>query len=318
MEKQKVNIVSQIKSRDLNMASKKYIMAHFTKESLTDGEQVYFALSSDGLHWEDLNGGKAVIKSNIGQKGVRDPFILHSEIDGFWYIIATDLRIASGISWADAVKNGSHDMIIWKSKDLVTWSEPWTYTVPLENIGCVWAPEATFDEKRGEYVVYWASKTFFAESEKHIIYCSRTKDFLHFSLPKVFIEKPSDVIDTTIAFEGGLYYRFSKDESEGKNIQVDYSRDLTEKFTKLKSESLDKIAFVEGPAVYKLPSEKWCLLVDFFIARTGYAPLVCDDLASGEWRLLDKDEYDMGKSIKRHGSVCEISEEEYNRLKENF
>ena len=299
----------------------KYIMAHFTKESLTDGEQVYFALSSDGLHWQDLNGSKAILKSAIGEKGVRDPFILHSAINGFWYIIATDLRIASGISWADAVKNGSHDMIMWKSADLIEWSEPWTHTVELDNIGCVWAPEATFDEKRKEYVVYWASKTYFSSPEKtdkHIIYSSRTADFVHFSAPEIFIEKESDVIDTTIAFDKGVYYRFSKDESGGKNIQIDYASDLKGTFTKLKSVSLDKIAFVEGPAVYRLPSGAWCLLVDFFMAKTGYAPLVCDDLSSGEWRLLDKSEYDMGNSIKRHGSVCEISESDYNRLLANF
>jgi len=293
-------------------------MAHFTKESLPDGEQVYFAISSDGLHWQDLNNGKPVLKSNIGQKGVRDPFILHSEIDGNWYIIATDLRIASGISWIDAVKQGSRDMIIWKSKDLISWSEAWTYTVPLDNIGCVWAPEATFDKKRNEYLVYWASKTFSEKSEKHIIYGSRTVDFMHFSQPEIFIEKAADVIDTTIALDNGVYYRFSKDESEGKNIKIDYSSDLSNAFTSLASESLDKIKFVEGPAIYKLANGKWCLLLDFFMARTGYAPLLCEDLSSGEWQLLESSEYDMGKSIKRHGSVSEISDEDYNRLIEKL
>ena len=33
-----------------------YLFVHFTGES-PEGEQVYFALSRDGLHWQDLNDG---------------------------------------------------------------------------------------------------------------------------------------------------------------------------------------------------------------------------------------------------------------------
>ncbi len=35
------------------------------------GEQIYFALSRDGLHWMDLNNGNPVLLSDIGEKGVR-------------------------------------------------------------------------------------------------------------------------------------------------------------------------------------------------------------------------------------------------------
>ena len=34
-----------------------YLFAHFTGEQ-KDGEQIYFSLSRDLLHWEDLNGGR--------------------------------------------------------------------------------------------------------------------------------------------------------------------------------------------------------------------------------------------------------------------
>lgn len=53
-----------------------YFFVHFTGEDSQDGEQVYFSLSKDGLHWEDLNDGQLVLKSELGQKGVRDPFIV--------------------------------------------------------------------------------------------------------------------------------------------------------------------------------------------------------------------------------------------------
>lgn len=75
-----------------------YLLAHFIGEQ-PDGEQVYFSYSEDGLHWKDLNGGQPVLRSDLGEKGVRDPFIIRSPLDHHFYIIATDLRIASGKGW---------------------------------------------------------------------------------------------------------------------------------------------------------------------------------------------------------------------------
>ena len=54
-----------------------YLFVHFTGEEKL-GEQIYFALSRDGLHWMDLNNGNPVLLSDIGEKGVRDPFILRN------------------------------------------------------------------------------------------------------------------------------------------------------------------------------------------------------------------------------------------------
>ena len=44
-----------------------YLFVHFTGES-PEGEQVYFALSRDGLHWQDLNDEKPVICWEDGEK----------------------------------------------------------------------------------------------------------------------------------------------------------------------------------------------------------------------------------------------------------
>lgn len=121
-----------------------YLFVYFTGET-EDGEQVYFSVSRDGLHWKDLNQGVPVLTSPLGEKGVRDPFILRSVLDRKFYIMATDLRIASGISWETARSAGSKKMILWSSIDLIHWSNPWEYEVPLDDIGCVWAPEACYD-----------------------------------------------------------------------------------------------------------------------------------------------------------------------------
>ena len=47
-----------------------YLFVHFTGEQ-KDGEQIYFSISRDGLHWEDLNDGQPVLYSHLGMQGVR-------------------------------------------------------------------------------------------------------------------------------------------------------------------------------------------------------------------------------------------------------
>lgn len=54
---------------------------------------------------------------------------------------------------------GSRDIIVWESDDLTEWSGAASYTVGIENAGCVWAPEAVYDEKSGRFMVFFASFT---------------------------------------------------------------------------------------------------------------------------------------------------------------
>ena len=95
-----------------------YLFAHFTGEH-KDGEQIYFSVSRDGLHWKDLNGGKPVLYSGLGTRGVRDPFLVRDPGKKKFYLIATDLRIESGCGWEKAQYEGSRDLIVWESEDLV-------------------------------------------------------------------------------------------------------------------------------------------------------------------------------------------------------
>ena len=46
-----------------------YLFVHFTGEQQY-GEQIYFSISRDGLHWKDLNGHRPVLYSDIGEKQV--------------------------------------------------------------------------------------------------------------------------------------------------------------------------------------------------------------------------------------------------------
>ena len=43
-----------------------YLFVHFRETTTPDGEQVYFALSKDGFHWEALNNGRPVLWAYYG------------------------------------------------------------------------------------------------------------------------------------------------------------------------------------------------------------------------------------------------------------
>lgn len=293
-----------------------YLLAHFIGEQ-PDGEQVYFAYSRDGLHWEDLNGGLPVLRSGLGEKGVRDPFLVRSPRERKFYLIATDLRVANGKGWATAVNAGSRDIIVWESADLVTWSTPWAVTLGIPGAGCVWAPEAVYDESTDEFLVFWASATQEPrETErKHKIYSARTKDFRSFTTTEKYIERDNHIIDTTIHYHNGAYYRYSKDETT-KNIRVEKGASLDkDAFVPVSAPVLEELTGVEGPEIYRFNDrEEWCLIVDRFAAGKGYLPLVTSDLDSGEFRILEDADFHMGNTKKRHGGVLPITAEECGRL----
>lgn len=298
------------------MNSGAYLFVHFIGES-EHGEQVYFSLSKDGLNWNDLNGGKPVLVSTIGEKGVRDPFIVRDEENGVFYLIGTDLRIASGKGWGYAQFGGSRKIIVWKSEDLVNWSEPWESEVGIEGSGCVWAPEAIYDKEKQEFLVFWASMTKFEgdENAKQRIFASYTKDFVTYSKPELYIERENHVIDTDIISVPEGYVRFSKDETT-KNIRVDFGKTLDrDNFTDISCPVLDELYGVEGPIAFYLEQRKeWCLFVDRFAEGKGYLPLVSENPLTGEFRVLADSEYNMGETLKRHGGILPITEEEYDRL----
>ncbi len=284
-----------------------YIFVHFIGEQ-ADGEQVYFSVSEDGLHFRDLNGGQPVLRSHLGDGGVRDPFLVRHPQTGRYYLIATDLCIHRRKSWGSAVEAGSRDLIVWESEDLIRWAGPRAVTVGVADAGCVWAPEAVFDEARGEFFVFWASAVQQEgdPERKQRIYGAYTADFIRFTEPFLYAENVNHLIDMNIVREGGWYYRFVKDETT-KTIRMERMRTLSGPAEPMPCALLDGLYGVEGPECYPLPDGRWCLIVDRFMAHLGYLPLVTEDLSSGVFTALTEGAFDLGLTKKRHGGVMQIS-----------
>ena len=302
-----------------------YFFAYFAGEGYSDGEQIYFASSQDGLNWSDLNDNNPILTSTMGEKGVRDPFIIRSPEGDKFYLIATDLKINGGNGWDAAQNSGSQSLMIWESTDLVNWSEQRMVEVSAKiEAGCTWAPEATYDPQTGEYVVYWASRTPNKDTKQRLYY-AKTRDFYSFTEPQLWIDYDQSSIDTTMIEENGTYYRFTKNEggstnslgAKTKTIFLEKSNQVLGTYAQIASESLNGNQYVEGPTIFKLNSDDadtntWCLLVDDF-GGGGYYPLLTTDLESGVFTKPEAGTYKM-PSRARHGTPIRITKAEYQAV----
>jgi uncharacterized protein YjdB len=301
-----------------------YFFTYFTGEGTSTGEQIYFAASdgNDPLNWRELNEGKPVLTSSLGEKGVRDPFIIRSPEGDKFYMIATDLKINGNGNWGRAQTWGSRSIMVWESNDLVNWTDQRMVEVAPEEAGNTWAPEIMYDKTTGEYIVFWASRMFDDASHTGSAYqkmmYSKTRDFYTFSEPKVYLDYGYSIIDTTMIEHDGKVYRFTKDEQDngaaapfGKMIFQEVGDSVLDPAFKMVNQGVGNMKWVEGPTIFKSNTdEKWYLFVDEFGGR-GYIPFETTNLASGIWTLSSN--YNLPAN-PRHGTVIPIKQSEYDAI----
>jgi alpha-L-arabinofuranosidase len=297
-----------------------YLFVTFKGEQTPMTEQIYFASSEDGRKWTALNGGQPVLVSNIGEKGVRDPYLLRAHDGKTFFLLATDLSINLNRDWGRAQNAGSQSIVIWESSDLTHWSTPRLAKVAAPDAGCTWAPEAVYDELTGDYLVFWASKTRGDNFAKQRIWAARTRDFQTFSKPFIYIDKAGHVIDTDIVREGSNYYRFSKDE-QFKAITMEVSDQLMGPWQDVTNFSLAKLQGYEGPECYQLKPATdgkpatWCLLLDYYSKGEGYKPFLTAELSKGQFAAGESFDFPFRF---RHGSILPVRAAEFDRLQVAF
>jgi hypothetical protein len=302
-----------------------YLFAHFTGES-PRGEQIYFAVSEDGRHWSDLNNSEPVLISDVGEKGVRDPSLIRLADGKKFLLLATDLRIAAGRGWGESMKNGSTSLVFWESSDLVHWSKPWMVDVAsaIPEAGCAWAPEAIYDESRGDYFVYWATISPREGERRARIYGSRTKDFRRFTAPELYIDrrgesgKGQDIIDTQIMEVESARRRFYRASGDGQ-ITIEAADHLLGPWERIGD--LARLGYtgkmVEGPILFKFNGQrKWGLFADQYATSRGYLPFETTNLDDpAAFQVMPTGSYSFGDSRKRHGGVLPITKRELDALR---
>jgi beta-xylosidase len=284
-------------------AADAYLFTYFTGNG-EDG--LHLAASSDGYHWDKLGGGKSYLAPQVGKsKLMRDPCIVRGPDDTF-HMVWTSGWNENGIGYAS-------------SKDLVHWSAQKELAVMAHEPGVLnaWAPEIAYDEKRGEYLIFWASTVpgRFASTDgssegkyNHRIYYTTTKDFTHFAPTALFYDPGFSVIDATFLRANGKSWLLVKDETRNpphKYLQLAAAPDLHGPFGALGAPITRPGLWTEGPTALQVGAD----VIVYYDAYTSkhYGALRSRDLVHWEDVTAQMQFPDEGTPRRmRHGTAIAI------------
>jgi hypothetical protein len=254
----------------------RYVFASFHggDDGGRNGEQIWISASkgNDPLNWYELNydEGTSVSQPILqtvnppqGQMGLRDPSLIRSADGEKFYLLATDLKTyQDGQSWSYRQSKGSRNLVVYESDDLVDWSEPRFIKVEDDHAGNVWAPEAFYDEKNEQYIVFWASNLYPSDdianrNTSQISYnrirIATTKDFVTFSEPTTWINLDRStgrqgwgMIDSTMIATDDKIYRLTKDEN-GFRVLLQYIDSLDDLYDTWGPEDTEPYAVNKNP-----------------------------------------------------------------------
>jgi len=282
-----------------------YIFSYF-KGNSSDG--LHLAGSTDGLNWKAFKNDSSFLRPSVAaDKLMRDPCIIRG-LDGKFHMVWTVSWNDRGIGYAS-------------STDLINWSEQQFLPVMAHesNARNTWAPEITVDPFSQTYMIYWATTITgkFPETQSslengynHRIYYVTTKDFKTFSDTKLLYDPGFNVIDATILRHENRWIMLLKDETREpvqKNLKIAFADELKGPYSKA-SEPITGNIWVEGPTAL-LKNGRWTVYFDKYRDHK-YGAITSVDLMN--WTELS-DKISLPKGI-RHGSILEVTENEYQEL----
>lgn len=286
-----------------------YVFAYFVGNG-EDG--LHLASSADGLTWTALRGGASFLTPTIGTKLMRDPCIIRGP-DGVFHMVWTT-------GWWDKGIGVAH------SKDLIEWSAQQFVPVMAHEPRALnsWAPEIVWDAAKQQYLIFWSTTIpgrFPATDESgsplkeggrtnHRVYSVTTKDFSTYTPATVFFDDGFNVIDATIASDGGRFVLVVKDETQNpvarKNLRVATASRIDGPYGHASPPI--SIDWVEGPSVLRV-ADGWLLYYDEY-TRHKYGALKSTDLTT--WRPVT--EAVTFPSGVRHGTALSVPPEVLARL----
>jgi lysophospholipase L1-like esterase len=277
-----------------------WLFAYFTGNG-EDG--LHFATSTDGYRWEKVGNGRSYLTPKVGKsKLMRDPCIVRGP-DGTYHMVWTSGWNENNIGYAS-------------SKDLFNWSEQKELPVMAHEPGVLntWAPEIVWDEKRGEFLLFWASTVpdkYPAPPDSpegkynHRMYATTTRDFVTFTPTRLFYDPGFSVIDATFLRADGRNILLVKDETRvpaHKYLQLAEAPDLQGPFGPLGGPFTPAGLWVEGPTAIKANGE-YLVYYDAYQAKR-YGGMRSRDLVNWE-DVSDRMHFpDEGTPQRmRHGTV---------------
>ena len=285
-----------------------YLFTYFTGNG-EDG--LHLAASADGYTWEKLNGGRSYLAPKVGHsKLMRDPCVVRGP-DGTFHLVWTSGWNENNIGYAS-------------TRDFLVWSEEKEIPVMAHEptVRNSWAPEIHYDEKRREFLIFWAStipgkfRETAGASENdynHRMYATTTKDFATFTPTKLFYDPGFSVIDATFLHADGRHYLIVKDETRNppkKYLQIAELRgdDLHGPFGPLSPPFTPAGLWVEGPTAIKI-GDAYLVYFDAY-QKKRYGLMRSRDLKTWEDVSDQLSLPDEGTPVRaRHGTVIAVAPE---------
>lgn len=294
-----------------------YLFAYFT-DNTTAGQQVCYAVSDDGINFRPLNGGRPVIGADsiALSGGVRDPHLLRTD-DGWFLQVLTDMDMSKG-KWTN------RGIVLMRSRDLISWEHhtvhfPERYKdKPYAEVNAVWAPQTIYDPSAGKYMVYFSlhSEKGGPFQQDAVYYAYANADFSNLEDdPQPLFTYPHPTIDTDIVQdETGTYHLFFNTWGGPEGLQ---RRQFT--FTNLHNQASwtllpghmqPNTMASEGSTAYQLIGGGWMLGYDCY--KDG----VYQFCSTSDWQQFDlvHETKTEGIFTPRHGSILQITDEEYHQL----
>lgn len=156
---------------------------------------------------ETVSGDASVLFPFEGDdQGIRDPYLLRgskadgSDSDKVW-LLATDLNTmapqyggnlaTNGVgNWGTMSSQGSTSLFIYETEDWVHWERRYVDLGSEINAGAAWAPEAIYNPKKDNYLVYWSCRVNTDGLSRNRLYCNETEDFVTFGPTKMYEMEP--------------------------------------------------------------------------------------------------------------------------------
>lgn len=300
---------------------------------------LHMAISRDGYTFTALNGGAPVIAGDTiaDQKGIRDPHIFRGP-DGAFYLSMTDLHIFAqrdGYRDTEWERDGktygwgnNRGLVLMKSWDLLNWKRTNIrfdeLSAQFREIGCAWAPEVAYDDRKGKLMIYFTMRYRNEPNKLCYVYVNDAFDKIE-TLPRPLFQYPDEklsAIDADITKVGDTYRMFyvAHDGAPGIKQAVSGRMDGDYRYDARWYDFEPNAC--EAPNVWKrIGEDKWVLMYDVYSINPhnfGFAETSDFVHFRNLGRFNEGEMKTVGFTSPKHGAVIHLTKEEADRLLEHW
>lgn len=320
-----------------------YLYCHMSDK----GQWTAFAVSKDGLHYEDIIGGDSIFSSYELARiegGTRDAYICRAyNMKGF-VMVTTDMKNSMTKALGKVAEWDNYGIDLLTSDDLIHWtSTTFDYRKGLSifcdgddrsitpvykdwsKINRVWAPQIFWDETyvwkdgtKGGYFIYYSMWNREEEQYDRMYYSYADKTFTKMTQPQPLFDWGYATIDADINYvpADGLFHMMIKKEggkpglftATAPHLRGPWGEPVEDDYVDFEGNKK-----CEGVSAFQIDGEEgWRIgYIEYSSKPRHYR--ICK--ANKFMRNFSDPQDIQGVTAPQHGSFMRITKKEYNRLK---